>query len=250
VFAILRWKEIKNMPSYKNNLLQTLGFLVLGFVFVLIPVRHFIEKFPENSYFLFYYPPIIIGLILIFTGVFNIKFVKRFSSELMVVPYMFFAYAMIQVIINSWWMHFVDGIIYILGLILPLITKSVFVDPGEALVVMEGFYAKIGPPCSGIYSLVSFLFLYLASMYMLAKKHKINWMKSAAALLAGLAFVFILNIFRIIILIAVGAYYSKELAYNLFHEYLSAIFLIGLFVMYLYFVFPRIIKPQEEKNSL
>lgn len=242
LFVILRWNKIKDMRYYGNNLLQTLLFTILAASTFLLPLKNVFLAFPDIPHQFIYYFPLMIGFSFLFIAIFGLKFVKEFSSELFLVVYLFALYLVSQVLIEVYWMHFSKIILYALGFILPFISKSVSIVPAELLVKMENFNVNVGAPCSGIYSLVTFLFLFIASILFLKDKSRINVPRATIALVVGLILVFILNIIRIAIIIYVGAFYSEELAINLFHEYLSAIFLLGLFILYLYFVFPLIIK--------
>ncbi len=242
LFVILRWKKIKAIPYYGNDFFQSILFLTLAVLTFLLPLKDLFLTFPDFPHQFIYYFPLMIGYSFLFIAIFGFNFVKKFSSELFLIVYLFALYLVSQVLIETYWMYFSKVILYALGLILPLISKSVSIVPAELLVKMENFSVNVGAPCSGIYSLTTFLFLFIASILFLKQKMKIYIIRAAVALIAGLVLVFILNIIRIAIIISVGAFYSAELAINLFHEYLSAIFLLGLFILYLYFIFPLIVK--------
>jgi exosortase/archaeosortase family protein len=183
-----------------------------------------------------------IGYIFLFTAIFNIRFVKEFSNDLFKIAYLFAIFLVIRVIIGKFWIYLSTIIFYALSIILPVLSNNVSTDPSLLKVSMENFTVTIGAPCSGIYSLMTFFFLFTISVILLAQKNKLDYLKTSIALITGLIIVFLLNILRVSIIIFIGAYYSADLAMELFHEYLSAIFLIALFIVYLYLIFPRILK--------
>lgn len=242
IFSVIRWKKIKTLEHYKNKLIPTMIFILLAALAFLSPIKGILISFPEIPPPIVYYLPMLIGYSFLFVGIYGLKFVKTFSSELFLIVLIFVLYLISQLLIEMYWQIFSNIILFFLGFILPIFTKSLMIDPNQYLIVMENFHVLIGPPCSGIYSLTTFLFLFVAAVFMLKEKVKIHFWKTAAALLFGLLLIFLLNILRIVIIIYVGAFHSPELAIELFHEYLSSIFFIALFVAYLYFVFPRIVK--------
>ena len=247
LFTIIKWKQIKEEPKYSNSLWQTLLFSILGIGILSTSIKEIliqtIDIIPNTFTYLF---PVYAALTAFFLAIFNFTFVKKFSSELFLVIYLIFLYLAGHVLLDSTWYYFSSIILYSLSSILPIFSNTVSVDPSQLMIGMENFEVNIGATCSGIFSMLTFSFLYVTSVMMIKKKAKIDWLKGIIGFVLGIIALFILNIVRIAIIIAVGAFYSAELAIDLFHEYLSAIFLIGLFLGYLYFVFPRIIKPSQE----
>jgi exosortase/archaeosortase family protein len=253
LFTIVKWKDISSMKPYKNCFWQTTFFSLLAAVIFLFPLKELLIKYSTTNDIIphqfIYYFPLFLGFTSLFVGIFNTKFIKKFESELFLLIYTVCLYLIAQVLIEKFWVYFSNTILFALGYILPLFSKAVTIDPSELMVSMEGFSVNIGATCSGIYSLTTFAFLFVASVIMIQKKAKVDMLKTVIALIAGLVMIFVLNIIRIAIIIIIGAFYSPELAIELFHEYLSAVFLIGLFVIYLYFIFPKIIQGPRGKNS-
>ncbi len=250
LFVLFRWKQLKEMEPIKNKFWQTLLFSIAAITVFLLPLRGVYLFFGDNvpGTFIYYYP-LFLGFIFLFCAIFNVKFIKKFSSELFLLTYVITLYTASDILLESLWIYFSGVILSALAFVLPLFSKLVTIDPSQLLVRMEKFEVIVGATCSGIYSMVTFSFLFVAALMMIKKKAKINSLKAALALFAGLVVLFILNIIRIAIIVSVGAFYSPELAINLFHEYLSAIFLLSVFIAYLYHVFPRIILPQVNADS-
>jgi len=242
LFAIVRWEKIKTLGSYKNKIFQTIIFILLACGFFSIPLKDVFLSFPKFPQDFIYYFPMMAGYICLFAAVFGLRFVKTFSNELFRIVYVFALFLIARVLIGKFWIYLSYIILNVLGWVLPLFSKNVSVDSSVLNVVFNNFNVNIGAPCSGVYSLVTFFFLFIVTAIILAQKNKLDMIKTVIALASGLFLVFVLNIIRVTVIILVGGFYSQDLAINLFHEYLSAIFLILLFVVYLYFVFPRIIK--------
>ena len=253
LFTIVRWKDITSIKPYRNNFWQTTIFAAVAIGIFLLPLRELMIRYTTGNDIIphqfIYYFPMLMGYSALFIAIFNIDFIKKFESELFLLIYMVCLYLIAEVLIDKFWFYFSNTILFALGYILPLFSKTVAIDPSQLMVSMNSFTVNIGATCSGIYSLTTFTFLFVSSVMMIQKKAKIHIFKTIGALTAGLVMIFILNIIRITIIVSVGAFYSPELAIDLFHEYLSAIFLIGLFVSYLYFVFPKIILTPTQSNS-
>ena len=242
LFAIIRWDAIKEFGNYKNKWWDTLMFSIVALFTFLSPLRGIFIAYPKLPNEFVYHIPLFIGFIFLFYAIFNINFVHKFGNDLFKIVYTFIIFLIARVLIGKFWIYLSFIMLSVLGVVLPWFSANVHVDPSVLNVVFNDFNVNVGAPCSGVYSLVTFCLLFVVSVILLAQKNKIDYLKTGTALIAGLAIVFILNIVRVTIIILVGGLYSQEIAMNLFHEYLSAIFLIIIFVVYLYLVFPRIIK--------
>jgi len=247
IFIFLRWHKIKNASKYKNSLAQTLIFFVLALFFFLLPLNRLVSleaglNIRDNSLiFVYYYGQLFLAFVLLFLSVFNWNFVKKFKLEFSLITLILFLYLFSQILVEKMWSYFSYAITYSLSYILPLFTKYTYVDIETFNVRMLDFNVYIGPPCTGIYSMMAFIFLFLMTLILVAKYKRIDVFKSFFALIAALFFIFLLNIFRVVIIVVTGAFYSQELAINFFHEYLSAVFLLSLFLLYLYKIFPRLL---------
>ncbi|MBD3360778.1 hypothetical protein GF366_03175 [Candidatus Peregrinibacteria bacterium] len=251
-FTYFKWKEIKKIKPYGNSLWQTILFAVIAVLIFNIPITTIvsIESGGGNNEisfpFIAYYIQLILAFISIFLAIFNLRFVKKFKLEIIILAFAIFLYIFAQILVERSWEKFSYLITYSLSYILPLFTKFTFVDLETFSVRMLDFSVYIGPTCAGIYSMITFLFLFVVTLVLVNKHKNIDAFKAAIALLLGIAAVFVLNILRVATIVLVGAYYSPILAIELFHEYLSAIFLIVLFALYLYFIIPRILEEKRE----
>jgi hypothetical protein len=103
----------------------------------------------------------------LFVAIFNINFIKKFESELFLLIYIVLLYVIGEVLIEKFWFYFSSVILSALGYILPFISNTVKIDPSQLMVSMENFTVNVGATCSGIYSLVTFTFLFIASVMMI-----------------------------------------------------------------------------------
>lgn len=234
----------------KQRLKDTLTFALLCLLVFAIPflkpyipsgANGTIRSFPMVV--ILFYTQMILANLLLFLAVFNLNFTRKFQSKTLLLPIPAILYISAQFLVENHWKVFSGTIIKSLGYILPLFNKSVYVNPATFNVKMEKFSVIIGPPCSGIFSIFTLILLFLVSMAVISRTREIQKLKAFISLIIGLTVIFILNIVRISIIIMVGAYISADLAIKIFHEYLSAIFLIALFMFYLYKVIPQITTP-------
>jgi exosortase/archaeosortase family protein len=118
--------------------------------------------------------------------------------------------------------------------------KDVYVFPPLILQVQD-FAVRIEQACSGLDSLFLFSGLYWAIglfEWKHVSKKKLILMYFPAAM--GL---FIMNIFRVYLIILVGVVYSPELAISLFHTYAGMIFFILYFAIFMKLFYKWMKKP-------
>ena len=247
-FSYFKWKTIKSIPKYKNSKAQTAIFAMLAIGILLIPLNKVLDTSQAKTVldsqipFLFYWSQIILSYIFFFLAVFNWKFVKKFKTETIVIAVGLILYLATQLIVQLYWQKFSLVITYAISHILPLFTHLTYTDIDTFQIRMLDFNVYVGPPCAGVYSMATFTFLFITTLVFIRKTQSIDPFKTFFALLFGIIATFLLNIVRVTTIILVGAYYSEKLAIELFHEYLSAIFLIALFMAYLYWIIPKLIE--------
>ncbi len=250
-FIYLRRDKLKNVFAYKNKLSQTVIFSLIAALFFYLPYEFLTYNFriaPVISYFFLYG----LGQFFLFLAVFNIPFVKhQFYEELMIIALISIGYLAVPIYVEQYWTYFFIPIKYGVASIMKLLNTPYQISDVENGFIVEftNFRGIVGPPCSGIYSMTAFTFLYATSLSLMKKKHKINKTKATFAYLSGIVTLYILNIIRILVILHVGEYYSRELAMDLFHEYLSSIFLLGIFSIYLYFIIPKVCQKKVSVKS-
>ncbi len=242
IFIYARRDKIKEISAYKNNIIQTVLFSIGAVIMFVLPYTTIAQAVQLNEtvlYFLFYG----IGQFFIFLAVFNLDFfTKKFNEEILIILLILIMSAATPILIEIYWAYFFIPIKFGVETALSILPADVAIDTtGQGFKVQLGsFSGSVGPTCSGLFSMSTFTFLFVTSLVLLKRQNKISKLKTAIAYFSGIFILYLLNIFRIIVIMAVGAFYSQKLAIDLFHEYLSSIFLMGIFIFYLYKIIPRL----------
>lgn len=87
----------------------------------------------------------------------------------------------------------------------------------------DPFIVQVATACAGLNSTVAFTLVGSAFVLMLRGA----WTRKLAWFATGLAFVFFLNIVRVVLLVAFGAWFGQEVALNLFHPIAGMVALAG-----------------------
>lgn len=248
IFNYLQWSRIKTYKWESFKFREFLFFLFFSIVFFLLPPQKIVllNVDPNIASLVPFYS----GVSLMFAAIFGRKFIKKFGTELLIIAYILFAYIIAKMLIIYSWSYLVYGILALFNYIFPLISDNYLVALSTYNVRLENFSVNVGPTCAGIYSMVTFSLLYISSVTLLNRgSSKLNIRKTTLFFAIGLLGVYLLNILRVLIIVLVGAYISKTLAIKFFHEYLGAIFLIGVFLIYLYFVIPKLVDHSKHSSS-
>ena len=116
--------------------------------------------------------------------------------------------------------------------------------PGPApLLRADGFSAVIGPPCTGITSLILFTGMFLFIVFL-------DWEKlNKKALLwiypVGAFGMFLVAFLRVYVLYLVGANWSPQFALAGFHNNAGWILFVLYFLVYFYYAYPLMKQPIE-----
>ncbi len=240
LFVVDRWNSIKILPNYRQRFFQTLFFLILAGSFYLVPssrLQFYLKMDPVASYYLMLY----FGHSALFLAIFNWRFVKFFYKDFIIFLSAILLFMVFEVIFTAYWQYFswiILGGVKLLAKVVP----GLKVDVSTLNIALKDFSVSVGSACAGIYSLFAFTLLWVVALYFFQQKYTIIWWRVFFTWLSGMFFVLVFNIVRIVIIVMVGAYWSKDLAINLFHEYLGGIFLLMIFYLYLQLVFPLLIK--------
>lgn len=248
IFSYLKWSRIRDFRWETGRKRELLLFLLLSVLFLLVPPQKLVKLNVDPS--VASLAPFYMGVAFLIASVFGRKFVKKFGAEFLMMSYLLFAYIISKIFINYSWNYLVFGILSVFSWVFPLISDNYLIELDRYNVRLEDFSVYVGPTCAGIYSLVTFALLFIASAILLNRKSaEFNYKKAFFYFVTGLLGVYLLNILRVFIIVLVGAYISETLAIDLFHEYLGAIFLIGLFLIYLYFVIPKLSVPTDSSHK-
>jgi exosortase/archaeosortase family protein len=161
----------------------------------------------------------------VFTFDFIGAFVRVFKKELGVC--LILAVFLYFMIFKVWelWPLFSGAVLGIVSFIYRALFPGVFVIAPRTLVV-QGFSVEIAQACSGVDSL--FLFTVLYWFFGFVDWKEFNRKKLFLAFFPAAFGLFMVNVFRIFLLVLIGVVYSRDLALSLFHTYAGLL----LFVVY------------------
>lgn len=244
-FFLLNREKLFKLQRQKRNvrdyiLLIVSMFLLVSFYFIELGIDNLavtlINKILVHIIFVCLFASLAIGII----GFDYIRFLlKTFKRELSYF-FVFFviSYSLMTYVWKLWpYLSFaVSKAVYFL---LQLLSDEVSFR-GSDILIFEGFGAKIGEACSGIYSIFIFTGLFVFILFM--DWYKINKKRALILFLPAVIGAFAVNIFRVFLLMVVGAYLSKEAALGLYHSYTGMIFFMVYFVIFWYFAYKWIKK--------
>lgn len=244
-------------------------FCIMGFIFLYRDNLFKLEKYPRNKidHFIIFCSIILIGLfyllelninlieinfvnklivhllfismlallaIGIYTLRFTIDFIRQFKRELSYFALFFIiAYSLMDKIWALW--PYLSRIVGdVTNWLLHLVSSDIkyYIDKTDNLpvIIFKGFGAKVAEACSGIYSIFIFIGLYLFILFIDWKK--LNKLKAFALFLPAAIGAFAVNIFRVFLLMILGALVSKEIALGLYHSYTGMIFFMVYFIIF------------------
>ena len=213
-------------------------YFALSFVFLL---THYILR-----YFTTQSESLIIGIVRVifllgfggylFLGFFGVELVKKFKKELIVFSIIGVFYYFFTSYFQLTWIFFSSIISRLLFLFFSLFYEKVYLQPqddinaiiqgGGPIVGLEDFLAKIGPPCSGVDSLLLFISTFILIISLEYKNINKKWI--LPLFIIGILGMFITNLIRLIMLFFIGNYISKTFAVGLFHANIGWV----LFIVY------------------
>ena len=234
-FILLYRDKLYNLNKEKYQT-RDFAFLIISLflliLFYLIEVN--IGKVPLNILNKAMVHILLIGLVsFLIIGFYGVSFInsfmKKFKKEL--VYFLIFgviAYALMSKVWTLWpyLSAIVSNVVYFL---LSIIDSKTIFNPPDIL-IFKSFAVKIAEPCSGIYSIFIFTGLYL--FITLIDWKKLNKAKVIILFIPAVIGAFIVNIFRVFLLMIVGAYLSKEAALGLYHSYTGMIFFMIYFIIF------------------
>lgn len=244
IFAIARKVDFTRAEYPRQGKNMTFLFLFLTIFVFLFPTLKGYINLSANQFDAVklsqYYFQIVAGNSFLFLTIFGVNFFRRYSKELLLILLAVVLYMGAQLLISVYWSFFSNLIVLSLSKILPLFSSDSFVNFQNFSVRVKDFSVYIGPPCAGIFSLLTFVFFFVVCSVFMQGGRRINWPRFFVAFLVGLIAVVLLNLIRITVILMVGAYVSRVLALDLFHEYLGALFLILIFLIYIHHVIPKL----------
>lgn len=243
IFFFIGRDKLKKLNEYKFDAKTAIFYGVLSLLsfagyFLL---KDFLINNPSFaiSNILLFYPikelTLILGSLFLFVAVFGFKFIKefikKFKKEIGFSIIIFISLLFLIVEFQRLWIYFSRIVAKIVYFLLNLTFDAVLTFTGNSPNLgLSNFVVNIGKPCSGIDSMLMFIFLYV---FIVGYDWKIlNKKKAMAMFVPGVVSVFFLNIIRIYLLIVIGAFISSEFAIGIFHTSASMIFFLAYFGLF------------------
>jgi exosortase/archaeosortase family protein len=256
LFVYFNKDILEKIKSKENFLINS----IFGICSVLLFALNFYFTYCLNQQAYFDYATfIIIGNILIyilasillFVALLGFNFTKNIFSKFknMIISLFVFTLLFMQLglLFEKLWTYFSYVVSasasFMLSFIYPkagfFLTKT-----GVPSMFVQDFGATIGASCSGIESLLLFIFLFATVCFFDLEKTKIFFrkhkMRFILTLVFGLIGIFLTNVLRVFIILIVGVY-NPKLAFSLFHDNLGwIIFLLYFFMFYRFIWLPNL----------
>jgi len=243
-FILLKREELKTFDyrfSWKQAVL--FGLLAYSFFAAYIVQQRMWWGYEQGlPYLLAGWAFYLIGGFLLLTAVFNLHFVKNFIKPILLSFLAIIIYGGGAVLLNLTGYPMARMLAGILAKILGFTnTVTVSYQPGPApYVSADSFSAFVGPPCTGITSLVLFTGLFL--FVILLDWKKINKKAAAWIYLVGIAGMFLVAFLRLYLLFYIGANYSPQFALAGFHSNAGWLLFVAYFLIYFWFTYPKMLE--------
>jgi len=238
IFGLLIRKnlgDLQTLPKPNSNIFFfALSFLLIPVFFLLgnnlLQYGSFTSNFPLS---LLTHGILILIPSLLLLGIFGTKFltsfVKRFKKEILVCLGTSIVYDVAIFQIWKLWPIFSGGVLTSVRFLLSLTSSNVqLIQP--RIIIVYNFAVSIEQACSGLDSLFLFSSLYL--LISILDWKEFNKVKLFVMFIPAAIGLYIVNIFRVYLLILIGAYVSADLSLKLFHTYLGMVLFIIFFFIF------------------
>lgn len=192
----------------------------------------------------------LLALVAVFDSDYLNNFFKDFKREIIIFIIIAIALYNLLITFQKQWLVFSTGITRILAWMLSLFYSTVSTSmnsSGGPILRAEGFGVSIGPPCSGIDSMLLFI-TFFAALFALDRKIVKKGLY-AFFFIFGLAGVYLINVLRLFLLMLAGIYISPEFAVGLFHTNAGWILFVLYFLVYYWFIRKFIYKDKITKST-
>lgn len=248
LFLWIYWKQLKEVSFKKHGTLSKIIFFSFAMICLFFPIRNY-ETINSVRLILMEYAIQGCGNLFLFFSFFGFTLLKKMKLQIatFIVITMFLSIA--PILITEYWRY--SSLITMVGLrwLLELFRVPFTMETVGFIVTIKDFKTSIGAPCAGIHSLIAFSALYLFGVLLTYDRTKnVSLAKVGFFFILGLASVYLLNSFRVMLILLVGAYYDAEFAINTFHNNIGAILFLIFFIFYSTFAYKHIGITEKRKN--
>ncbi len=233
------YETLRNIkgPSSKNSAL----FSTLSIVFLsLFTIFHYVGFANITLHIILAWLMYAAATVSLAAAILGMPLIKTLGKDFTMAAAALIGYIGFTLIIDSTRFHYITASIAVKILSYFTDVSIVLLPLGDPQLKLETFTANIGPPCSGIFSIVLFTAIF-SFVYWLDHK-KINGKKAMKFYIIGVIGAYLLNLLRVVALILIGAYWSPKIAVGAFHTNAGWILFAAYSLGYWFFVYPRIIR--------
>ncbi|MBR9705444.1 archaeosortase/exosortase family protein [Candidatus Pacearchaeota archaeon] len=250
-FILLYRKRLFKVNEYnfrKKNIILLIISFCLTAAFYLVELR--IQTIPATLINIIGIHALFL-LIFIFLGlaIFGYSFFKDFYKEFKreLTYFLIFGVIVYFLMEQVWklWPYFALIVTKSVHFLLDLLPAKVILLNSNTL-QFGTFAAKIAEACSGTYSIFLFTALYL--FILLLDWKKFNKLRAILIFVPAVIGAFLVNIFRVFVLMVVGNYISREAALGLYHSYTGMIFFLIYFALFWVLTYKWLEKPEYRKH--
>ncbi len=174
------------------------------------------------------------GIVCLALTIFGLSIFRKTYQSLFILVIITIIFFSLTYILNQLWGVLSLAAARIIYFFLRLISDTAVFSPGQGqpILGLESFSVEIGAPCSGVESLGLYICLFL--LLVIYELNNLIWKRTAIVFLIGLMGTFLLNIFRITLLILIGTAYP-DFALDLFHSHAGWLLFSAFMLVLLYF---------------
>jgi len=241
IFFIVYNRNVFVNHTSKFQFGMRLLFLVLSclfFVFYYL-IRYEIIAFFTNSstLLLISWLLYLLGVVCLALVIYSPAFFRQTYFSLFVFSIIASFFYIITTILWQAWYYMSLGVAKVVVFVFSLFTSqtSLQVTAVDPVVTLQNFTVIIGPPCSGIESLSMFFGLWL--LLFVYEQDRLNLFRSVVVLCIGLVGAYVLNIFRVALILIIGTQ-NPDFAVGLFHSQVGWVLFSVFILVLLYFLYP------------
>ncbi len=185
-----------------------------------------------------------LGLLFLLVALFGLDVFRQLWKDMCVAASALIFYTGVTLFVDTTRFHVLSATLtkWILA---PFFTVAMSTADFSPHIRVDSFSVFIGPPCSGVFSMI--LFTALFSFVYWLDNDKMNTKKTVTLYIIGLAGAFLLNLLRLVVLLSIGALWSPELALGLFHDNAGWILFAGYSFVYWWIAYPHLVDKKNRK---
>ncbi len=246
IFALYLLKDLKGGVDWGKEQLLSASILAVMFFILTAYSYHQVWMQQDTIYFI----PFFIGYFGLAHSLFLFFFSKRFLKKnkkhvfgfASIIAILFACFLMLQ----YKWEEIASLVTFTLGGSMQIFTDAVSFHAEQNLISLNHFMVYIGISCTGVTSMLLFSSIYGLMAWDLEAKKILERVHAIVGFVIGVLTMFALNLFRIGMILLLGAYVSPKLAEIAFHNIAGVILFLAVTILYVKIVLKWLILPREK----